>query len=625
MADGFSNDHDLDEKDYIECGCEAILADLEQADYHNLLSAFSSAAKTAEEEDRPTHRKVFSLLAMLCSMMLRPESVNHPFKPMFEFTSGSSTLPDDFSDGDVIFFSKIVRHTDNIKLKARLADLVWLVKRDLGHEFALIAIDAYRQIPLGRETWYGDGRDCWGRAISLSRSLGKGASDRIKDMEETLVSAFEASTLDDNYYPKHLAELLRDEGLGRSKSRQIAEKLKSMAHQFESESNYLRAVDYYQIAGDWYRISQDEAKTIEMIVCQAEGYVKNAEARLSAEQPSNIAAHSFFESAIKTYRSIPKNNRDAHGVDERIDELRGKMNDAGAKSRDEMGTFTVESGNVAEIVDSSRSQVSGKSPLEALASLAGIRPLASFKEERERAIQNLNEFPIQALFSSIQISEEGRTVAKQPGVRPNDSEAKESQAAIWGMMLRNHAFSIRFTVDVCLQPAIEIMTLEHRLHEADFINIARHSSMVPPGREGLVGKALFAGYELDYVTALHLLVPQIEAMVRWHLKGDGVHTTTLDANGIETECGLSTLMGKSEAKKVLGEDLAFEIEALFCDSSGMNLRNNLSHGLLSEWGCRSESSIYAWWLGFKIVFTPFWHAVKGSDLFEDERDQEDGQ
>ncbi len=125
--------------------------------------------------------------------------------------------------------------------------------------------------------------------------------------------------------------------------------------------------------------------------------------------------------------------------------------------------------------------------------------------------------------------------------------------------------------------------------------------------------ALFSGYDNDFVTTLHLLVPQIEHMVRYHLKSAGVKTTTLDNRGIETENGLSTLIELPECEKIFGEDLTFEIKALFCDACGPNLRNELAHGLLDDKACQTVYAVYAWWLGLKLVFNTFWNAARKID------------
>jgi hypothetical protein len=160
--------------------------------------------------------------------------------------------------------------------------------------------------------------------------------------------------------------------------------------------------------------------------------------------------------------------------------------------------------------------------------------------------------------------------------------------------------------DIC--PALEVVRLEHRIRERDFVALAKQSPLVPAGREQLVGKALYAGFDNDFVTALHILVPQLEHLIRCHLKQADVQTTNLDQGGIENENGLSTLMENDAVKPIFGEDMAFEIEALFCDPFGPNLRNELAHGLIGVDQAQSTYSIYAWWLMLKIVFNTFWNA-----------------
>ena len=66
-------------------------------------------------------------------------------------------------------------------------------------------------------------------------------------------------------------------------------------------------------------------------------------------------------------------------------------------------------------------------------------------------------------------------------------------------------------------------------------------------------------------------------------------------------------MALPEIEEVFGKDLVFELKALFCDPFGHNLRNELAHGLLDDGDCRSAASIYAWWLGLKLVFNTWWN------------------
>ncbi len=151
-------------------------------------------------------------------------------------------------------------------------------------------------------------------------------------------------------------------------------------------------------------------------------------------------------------------------------------------------------------------------------------------------------------------------------------------------------------------PALDVLTAEHRFVEGDFIQWARVSPAVPPNRERMVGRALYLGYVRDFATAIHLLPPQVEHMVRFRLQSRGVTTTILEA-GVQSERSLGALMSIPEVTGIFGEDMAFEIRASFCHPLGGNLRNNVGHGLLDDWQFGTAEPIYAWWLALKLVLS----------------------
>ena len=82
-------------------------------------------------------------------------------------------------------------------------------------------------------------------------------------------------------------------------------------------------------------------------------------------------------------------------------------------------------------------------------------------------------------------------------------------------------------------------------------------------------------------------------------------------------------MDLPEAEQVFGEDLAFELRSLFCDSFGPNLRNELAHGLLDEDGCHSPFAIYAWWLALRLTFNTWWNAARKAESGTDTEENND--
>lgn len=593
-------------------GWRKILSASNREGYSSMWQIFSTAARMAIEKALLSEGKGLWLLADACSMMLNPGSPNEPFKPFMVMNGRRSSLPIDFQQTDVDLFAAFAEEVDDPWLQARLADLVWLLIRPRNPKYALLAIDAYRKLPLDAETWIHGSRECWQRAISLTLMLRAGAGDRLNEIEAALIKALENSGNQDGYLALWLSDTLATYRLGRNHRLAIATKLEIMARAFDVNGDLYRARDYFDAASKWFQWIDNIAKAAEMTACLAEGWVKEAVARLSSEQPSNMAAASFYENAIQTYRNIPRSERNTHRVDERIVELHKHLSDAGTKSLDEMGSIKSPTIDISEMVETAINAVKGKPTPDALAAFANIYRGARAGKIREFSERMLREHPLQALFTATHMSRDGRVIAKRPGMGFGDVNSEEYKATLWAEMVKNYGMELGLVVQGEIWPALEVLRLEHRLRAEDFISIANRSPIVPTNRKRLMGRALFAGYDNDFVAALHILVPQIEHMVRWHLKTIGVKTTTLDKDGIENENGLSTLMEVPEVSQIFGEDLTFELKALFCDAFGPNLRNELAHGLLTDEEFQSSYAIYAWWLGVKIVFNTFWNAARNA-------------
>lgn len=603
-------------QDFADSGWKDVITQTSCEGYSGMWQALSAAAHGAIEQGRNEHGKVLWLLADACSMMLSPSSQNEPFKPYAVFNDRRSLIPDDLSDLDITFFSQIVDAVDDDRLKARLADLVWLKGNPRNASFALKAIDAYRSIPLDTDTWIHGDRDCWQRAISLARMLKEGAGDRLEQMEALIIASFNAATRLDSFRGLWLADLLRSNGLGRMHQVDVAQRLETLACEFDGEGDLRRAREYFSAAADWYRSVPNLVKAAEMTAFVAEGWVKEAIARVSSDSPSHIVAASFYENAIQIYRTIPRAERAAHRVDERITELRNHLNDSGEKSLGEMGLIQTPSVDITQLVENARKSVSGKSAREALLAFANLHRGANTEDLRKNALERMRQFPLQSLFAATVMSRDGRVIAKRPAMSWGGGLTEEDEIAIHAEMIRDYGMLVSIVVQGDIWPAHEVLLLEHRLREADFIDLARHSPIVPKDRAGLFGKALFAGYERDFVTALHLLIPQIEHMVRVHLKQAGAKTTNLDKDGVQNENGMSALMDLPEADQVFGKDLAYELKSLFCCSFGPNLRNELAHGLLDEGACHSPFAIYAWWLALRLTFNTWWNAAHKDEVAE---------
>ena len=609
--------------DFANCGWQDALRSADPWAYSSTWGALLAAAKDAEGDDR--RAKALRLLADACSMTFSPDKAVEPFGPRFSFPGGSSFSPDDLTESSTAFLASAVRAMETCApgahlLKARLADLVWLVQEPRSVEFALLAIDSYRAVPLTVEAWLGDGFDCWKRALRLARLCGTTIGDRRARMEASIMDAFESATVQDRFLGVELAELMRTKGLGEDRPPTIAAQLESLGREFDRTRDFWPAERYLREAGHWFKASGDESAAMAMTATRAECWVKRADERLSSADPSHGVAASFIEKAIQIYRTIPKKQRETHNGNERLSHLQTLLREFGRRAVDELARSHGQEVEIANLIRRARAAVTGKTTVEALTAFASLSPWASADELRNSAIELLRKYPISAiLFPSISMSRDGRVVARNPPAHLADTPTESDEIVIRDRMLGEHRVRVGLVTQGYILPALEVLRFEHRIRESDFIELANQAAIVPPGRGLLFGKALFAGYDGDFATAVHLLVPQVEHMVRFHLSRAGVETRHLDDDGLQTEKGLNSLVALTESSDIFGLDVVFEIAFLFCEPGGANLRNLVAHGLLNDMEVvHGVYPIYAWWLTLKLVLSYFSNTVS-SDTEETAR------
>jgi len=95
----------------------------------------------------------------------------------------------------------------------------------------------------------------------------------------------------------------------------------------------------------------------------------------------------------------------------------------------------------------------------------------------------------------------------------------------------------------------------------------------------------------DFVSALHTLVPHLEDCLRRFLaKRDG--TTTSMQGGRMREKSLDQVLGADEMKAALAtiQPLHLYLQHALVDEAGLNLRNNVAHGLLSVQACSPDNA-----------------------------------
>lgn len=571
--------------------------------YQSISAIFGKNEKIEREKGNEPLANALQLASAICSMRLNPSSINNPFTAIASYNdlkeSWRSTIPDDLTDEQLNFVADVYIEMTDPMVKARFADLLWLCVSPRKIEYAKTAIENYMLLSIDPITWQPDIGHCWERCIQLTRQTNN--NQEIQSIESILKIAFKKGYSDSPFMNLWLAEIIGRNHLLRNELTEIAEELYGHGINFLNSSNYGQARDYFDVAEEFFRAQREDDKWLNCLLSSALCFVLEGDSKVTNNIQGQMAANHNYENALQAYRKVPKAKRSSYAVDEKISSLRDKIIETGQNLLDEMPVFRLPGVDITDIVKASIEHVSDKQDLShALLYFTGF-PSPIYQDLRSQAIENLQQYFLSSLFGNIHYSGNGRVTAKTPALGLDYKTDEENEPAIFNKVIQDFQLNMQFMVQGSIVPALNQILMDFRVTKDYLIQLCKHSPLVPEGREYLLASALWSGFEHDFRNSIHLLAPQVEDLIRTRLKSNGVHTTTIDRDGIENENGLSTLLKHEHAENILGEDLLFELKAVFTESIGGNLRNSVAHGLLDDQSSSANASVYAWWMILRLV------------------------
>ncbi len=556
----------------------------------------------AVKEGHSLRARVLDVLAKAASPMLVPDSWTEPYAPAVEFGRRRSFVPDDLNKSDLELLARLVPLIEHSLLRARVADIAWTYGDRGDMDLLNAAVDSYRSLPLKRDIWIGVGRDAWRRALELSMRRGKAGRPTVEQMTAQLADFLHAADRSAGFMLIQISDLLSEAKIDRARARGIADRFMSIAVTVVENHRLRRA--YEREAASWFARVGETNLANDCVKRIAEAYVEEADARLARANGVAAVVASFIEQAIATLRSLPRKYRTTHGLDARLQHLRERLADLRTLTLEQMIRIESDPIDITHYVNVARNAVAGKPRLEALARLSGLVPLpdptSAMATHRELLSRSLAR-----LFGSSTLSADARKVDTRGGVSGNQI----SDDDVFAEVVRSTAHRVDLAVQALVHPALEVLLLEHRFDIAFLTEICYESPVVPRGHANLWARGLWHGFAGDFPSAISVLVPQVEQMVRDFLQVRGVFTFFVDERGVESKKGLNALLEMPEASRLLGADLAFELRVLLCEQVGPNLRNEVAHGLLNDPQSWSATAVYTWWLCLRLVYVPYFNML----------------
>lgn len=561
---------------------------------------FVPCAKECEAASDDLGRRVYSLLQAVASFCPNYDASGNPYGPARVDLDGTrSLMAEDLTDDDLQALRGILEEIADPEYRARTGDVLWECKRD--YKAAQIAVRAFLESAELHKT-----DDLWPpyterleRAAQLSAKLGFGkplhqeviaaVEAAIKEFENNLKSGLLCHRLMLAALAHDVADTARYAALSERRARELA---------LAGESDFSHR--YWELAGQWFRKAKNESEVQRCQLAAVEGLVAATEKSLEKNKLGFGDAAHWMGQAVEELRQ-------AKADPIRIKEVHRRFLELQKRSLDEMGPMEL---NVDEIPGFREAEqqtqkaavahVHGCVFEEAVARLARIGKPTNVVALRKRMEEQSKQFIWDKIIGSSALDHSGKVADKLPPTGFMSAEVEET--TMRKKMVQN-AREVQWQIAVVwrIEPARVTILSGHGIRRRDLFFLVAGNPFIPSGHEGIYVRGLQAGFFGDWLTAVHLLIPQVEASLRHVFQQHGAVTSTL-VEGIQQERDLNQLLWMPEMEQIFGADVAFDLRGILIERFGHNMRNESAHGLMPEGAFYQPASVYLWWLVLRLCW-----------------------
>ncbi len=324
---------------------------------------------------------------------------------------------------------------------------------------------------------------------------------------------------------------------------------------------------------------------------KADGYIAVAK-ECTGDSPVDMFRYvNFIQKAVQVLKQI------AGTEDERkqlLREIEGIQKEASSKIP--VQKFTIEH---SETIRTIVNQVENLDKEEGLCYFALFIPMLDAKTLREETMEMFKNNPLM-LFGSGILDYNGKKKAILPDVFGKNNEIKED--ALWAYMAKDSYISIDIDSKVLIANVKHILQSNYEITEQDIRKIVEDSVFVPEDRRVAYTKGLMAGFNNDFLTALSILMPQVDNSIRKFAEMCGEVVYNIKEDNTEELKSMNAVLELPRVKECFDESLWFSLDTVFCSKYGLNMRNEVAHGTLKDEYFSSYRALYVWWFVFKLCY-----------------------
>lgn len=528
--------------------------------------------KLSEEE-----RRMFDLLKNIASLGTEIHNDGIEFHPMFVMADGSRTFSiEDISEDDYLILHSLELDKMPLTLRALIADILWTNKKEFNA--AKIAADAYWKL---FRLWYTDGDnigtiDMIRRAVCISvQTKQTTLYNEIQEWFNDFIDTKAASA--DGFFSLRIMELFF-----KQKNFDVSGLLKVLDDLIKGNSGNVAKVEQaYELKTECLFKLKRKEEAIKNNNLLADYYLEYAERIFQKDIQGALRSIHFYQKGIMIYR----NNGEVHKAEvahKRLVEIQEEIPKI-------MVPFSIEL-DIKGVIDNLKVNMEGLSFEECVMRLTQMLVFEKQEDIKKRVIEEFKDSPTSHLFGKSLINAQGQTVL---ALHPLDIHEPEKDPKLMELHMYQNALEKQKIIgDIWAKNALSMIRDKFAIDKSMVEFLVKDNPIIPNGRERIFQSGIYMFLNGDYYEALHILAPQVENLFRNIAREVGGVTVTLEKDGSSMEKVLSSILSLPELVDCYDNDILFTFRGLLNEQAGANIRNEIAHGIISEYACSTGVCLY---------------------------------
>lgn len=526
-------------------------------DYDNRYRAIMMLKEASQNAEKENDVKILLLLSDALSMGYNESERN--YLPMFTVSNGYRTFSmDDFQITDTEMLIAVASAVDSVWMQAQLFDILWLLSKDYRHgQNSVLAYLKWFEDAFDPNKWVKCDRIIR-RALDISKQLGK-STQEYKQVRQTINQAiFELNGTDPLFLSINLIELVFPDA-----SREDAEKYLQLVNKIirqrldEQNKNFLLVEETFSIQRNLLKRLNYDEDIIKSNLNLGDYYEKQADKLV--EGNDEFRAIMLLQKACSVYSKIKC---------EKLLVVRARISQLQQKAIGHMKPIPFEF-DVQPIYETILKLFSGLTLQETIIQLSRLVQFYKVEEVEQKVIEEQKQFIFKSLFPNAILNEHGQITEKIPPLdieNPNEDPDLFHKHMVHFVSERRH-----FGEAVALKFAYKFLQDAGTLTDPDLDFLVYDNPIVPDGREEIIRIGLYLGLSGKLYASMHILLPQMEHMIRKLVDLCGDTVTFLKDDGKEEYKPLSQLFKSNKLHECYSEDIIFTFCSIMYDSAGENL------------------------------------------------------